>query len=528
MRGIFNDCLRRLIGLGVAWLGLGLSAAHAVRIRTFSRNQERLRRLYRITPDTPILAFGPEAEQLITEAARRATGPARFALTSGSTERPKRVVYTKGRLRAVRLAFVDAFARCCRSLRVRRASLYVFGPLGADDSLTSLLLEERDGLPPYLSTLQAPYRVQGHPALRALASVYGAAAVRLWVLAIANPGVLYSTNPSTLSSFLDELAADWPRNSELVRRFYREPEAFDPKVRAIARRLDSRGAGERLARIAASAGPLPLWLCAPAAEAYVCWTGGYVKPFLERLAAHLPATRYRLVPMYSMSTETQETVSHFDGDGVSFLPLASRVLYEFVEEGAEDRPENLLPAGRLRAGRTYSLVASDAYGLRRYQTGDLFLCRRFVRGLPDLAFVRRRDLEYSFTGEKLTAVQVGAVLRKLREDLSAHGAGRFLTCVPSHPPGEPVPHYKLVLVEGAGAWREVSGEQLAARCDELLGEANCEYRHKRSSGRLGPVRFVRASPGDFARRLCGPDKADGWEAQFKFLPLYRSTWESFD
>jgi len=522
--GLVNDCLRWLIGLSVRRLGLVLSAAHRFRIARFRQGQRRLRRRYRIEADTPVLTFGPALERLVEEAAARAGGGAVFASTSGSTDRPKRLLYTRGRLRAVKLAFVDSFARCCHAYGVRRTSLYVFSALDRDDSLTSLLLEG-DGLPPYLHTLQAPYRVHADPALRELAESYGAAAVRLWVLAIADPGVLYSTNPSTLSTFLDELAEDWPRCSELVRRFCREPEAFGRRVHKVARRLASRGSARRLRLIAESERALPPRLFAPSVRAYVCWTGGYVKPFLERLAEHLPPERYRLVPMYSMSTETIETVSHFRAGEVAFLPLARGVLYEFAEEGAEDRPENLLTAEALKAGKAYTLVVSDPYGLRRYQTGDLFLCRGFVRGLPDLAFLRRRDLEYSFTGEKLTAEQAGAAFNRLRAEYTQLAAGSFLTCVPSRPAGESVPHYKLVCVGPSGAWASERGEELAARFDELLGEFNREYKAKRASGRLGPVRFERATPADFARRLRPAAGGEGWEAQFKFLPLYRRTWE---
>lgn len=527
MRGLLNDCLRTLIGFAIRRLGLALSAAQRIRIGNFSRNQRRLRRRYAVTPDTPVLPFGAEIEQLINDAAKRAGRGARFASTSGSTGRPKRILYTRRRLRSVRLAFVDAFARCARSLRLRRTSLYVFSPLGEDDSLTSMLLAER-GLPAYLSTLQAPYRVQRHPAVRSLAADYGAAAVRLWVLALANPGVIYSTNPSTLSTFLDRVASDWRRSSALVRRFRREPDVFDPAVRVIARRIESRDSAQRLARIAASDLPLPLSVCAPAVGAYVCWTGGYVKPFLDRLAQHLPPARYRLVPMYSMSTETIETVSHYGEGAVSFLPLAGGVLYEFIEEGADNKPESLLTADRLREGGNYSMVVSDAFGLRRYQTDDLFLCRGFVRGLPDLAFARRRGLEYSFTGEKLTAGQAAAVFRRLRAEHPSVGDDSFLTLVPSLPAGDHVPHYKLVLIGGACPASETPGERLAARCDELLCETNREYETKRSGGRLGRIRFVRTSPAELAGRLGVSARGAGWEAQFKFLPLYRSTWESGD
>ena len=47
--------------------------------------------------------------------------------------------------------------------------------------------------------------------------------------------------------------------------------------------------------------------------------------------------------------------------------------------------------------------------------------------------MRRRDLEYSFTGEKLTSEQVMTVFQRLRAEYPQLGADRFLTCVPSHP-----------------------------------------------------------------------------------------------
>ena len=222
MRGLINDCLRRLIALGIEWLGLVLTVVQRVQASIFFWNQKRLTRRYGITSDTPILTFGPELELLIERAAARADKSARFAWTSGSTAKPKRILYTKRRLRKVKLAYVDFFARCCWSLSIKRTSLYLFSALHKDDSLTSMLLEET-GLPRYVSSLQAPYRVHCHPAIQSLVSDYGATAVRLWILAIANPGILYSTNPSTLSTFLDELATEWQRNARLIQRLAAEP-----------------------------------------------------------------------------------------------------------------------------------------------------------------------------------------------------------------------------------------------------------------------------------------------------------------
>ncbi len=509
MTGFVNDTLRFFIARVIILLGVLLDLRQRIRIRRFRTNQKRLRREYRLHDDTPVVSYGPRIVESINHAAAHAGPDAKFALTSGSTGEPKKILYTKHRLRTLKLTFSDMFARAVRAYGLKRTSLYVFSSFSHDASLTSMLLNEVK-LPSYLSTLQAPYRVQQHPAMRALANEYGTAAVRLWILTIANPGVLYATNPSTISTFFDELKQDWPTHSRLVRDWHTQPDKFDRTVRKIAQRLNSSNSHARLRLVATSNNPVPLEHFAPAVRAYICWTGGYVTPFLDRLSSHLPQTRYRLIPMYSMSTETVETETVFRNGDAYFLPLAAGVVYEFNEV-------DLLTPGEVKPGETYEMVVSDAYGLRRYQTGDLFQCRRMLDGLPDLAFIRRGALEYSFIGEKVTAEQLNAVFDQLRAQYSETLAGAFLTCVPSLPDNER-PHYKLVLIRDSG-----TDLNPTTQCDQLLCDLNCEYKNKRATGVLGPIDFIQTTTADFAARF-----ADTWETQFKFLPLYQRTWESFE
>ena len=498
MRALLNDYLRYLIGWTIKFLGLFGSGAQLLEIISFRRNQKRLKRKYGIRYDTPVLSYGPQVENLIRNAAHVHGSNARFATTSGSTGKPKEILYTPRRLFAQKLIFSDMFARVCFACRIARTSLYVFSSFETDTSLTSLLLDERT-LPNYLSTLQAPYRVQHHPAIRSLVSKDSATAVRLWLLTVSNPGVLYSTNPSTLSTFLDELTRDWLQSSRLIKDWCNDPSSFTPAVHEIFHRLKSRGCGKRLKQIALSDGPMSLASCAPAVKTYICWTGGYVQPFLDRLAKHLPAPRYTLIPMYSMSTETIETLPHFGDHDTAFLPLAPGVVYEFIDD-----TRTLLDADQLQPGQLYEMVISDAYGLKRYRTDDLFRCERKIHNLPDLTFVRRRTLEYSFTGEKLTGEQLSAVFEQLRVMYPALLKDRFLTCVPSQPP-----HYTLLLIGDLRSGDDV----IAATCDALLCEINCEYRTKRASGRLGPIEAVNIKLNEFVQT--NPT----WETQFKFLPL---------
>ena len=519
MRGTFNDFLRAAIGHVILTAGFLLNGLLKLRLRSYARNQLRLKRKYQLTSDTPVLPYGPQLEKSVQAIAAKARRSPKFAFTSGSSGRPKRILYTKRRLRMLKFTYNDMFARACRAFGIKRTSLYVFSSLQPDDSLTSLLLDE-DGLPRYLATLQAPYRVQRHPAILALVDKYGAAAVRLWILTISNPGVLYSTNPSTISTFFDQLANRWRETSQLIRDWCNNPRLFNADVHKIARRIDSRGSKERLRLIANSDTPVPLKTWAPALEAYICWTGGYVKPFLDRLANYLPATRYQHVPMCSMSTETLETLSYFRNGEVLFVPVAAGVVHEFTEEN--DGREHLFTPAELEVGKTYAMIVSDPYGLRRYQTNDLFLCRRKINGLPDLVFLRRRGLAYSFTGEKLTAEQLSIVFEQLRRQYPQPLANRYLTCVPSQP-SHALPHYKVLLIGDCSVCSSVSHDLLATRCDELLASVNGEYKSKRASGRLGPIEFLQTTVEDFARRVA---RHGTWESQFKFLPLFAHLWET--
>ena len=518
MRAGVNDFLRSIIGLGIYVFGLVATGLMRLRMLCYRRNQRRLKRKYGITRDTSVLSYGPQVVQAIATKKHKMAASnilCFFAATSGSTGEAKQILYTKLRLRALKFTFSEMFASACYAFSIKRTSLYVFNSFERDASLTSLLLDEHN-LPSYTSTLQAPYRVQHSPTIRALAAKYGSAAVRLWILTISNPGVLYSTNPSTISTFLGELERDWHRSSKLIRDWYTAAASFTPEVHKIARRLESYGCNERVKQIATSDAPLPLSSCAPAVETYICWTGGYVKPFLDRLEKQLPSSRYKLIPMYSMSTETIETLPYFRGD--AFFPIAAGVVYEFTGEKTPNHAESLLNADQLEPGKLYAMVVSDAYGLQRYQTDDLFLCRRKINGLPDLAFVRRRNLEYSFTGEKLTAEQLTIVFDQLRALYPSLLADRFLTCVPAQS-SDAVPHYELLLVGDQHGSPDSIHDLIAGRCDELLGEINCEYRSKRSSGRLGPIQCTHADIRDFAETF---SNNSAWETQFKFLPLLRN------
>jgi GH3 auxin-responsive promoter. len=226
-----------------------------------------------------------------------------------------------------------------------------------------------------------------------------------------------------------------------------------------------------------------------------------------------------------MSTETVETVPARIGKRYVYLPLASGVFYEFIECGNPDLVSNLKLPGELRIGHRYTMVVSDAYGLRRYQTEDVFECVDFVKGLPDLRFVHRRNLSYSFTGEKLTAEQLRLAYEQAAEQFETFGSNSFLTCFPSFPEGASIPRYRLVIV-GLSFEQSLHTSEIAAFVEARLMEINSEYEAKVRSGRLGHMSAEVVGVGEFITNVVNGGGA--WLSQFKFLPLYPRLWESLN
>jgi hypothetical protein len=344
------------------------------------------------------------------------------------------------------------------------------------------------------------------------------------VLAIANPGVIYCTNPSTLSTYLDALESDWKQSSALVRAWVEDPGQFSPQIRKIARRLSSRGDSRRLATISAAESGLGLLEIAPAVALFSCWDGGYVQPFLKRIRERLPAEQVRHLPMYSMSTEVIETLPVFQKDTPAFLPLAKGVRYEFLPVGCPDEPRFLKEAWAVNSGEEVLMVVSDAYGLRRYQTEDVFCCKGLVQGLPDLHFVRRRGLAWSFTGEKITGSQLERVFSQMRRETLGLAALDWMALAPTQPGGDKLPGYVLLLVGS----KVENPSEIATNFDAVLSTLNGEFADKCASGRLAPTRVHSLSVGDYVRRVGGQRHQASWEAQFKFLPLICKIWEDME
>ncbi|MCO4743731.1 MAG: GH3 auxin-responsive promoter family protein [Proteobacteria bacterium] len=509
-RAVLSPLIRGVGGLLSVQVSRGLSG-HAA-------EQERLRTLYGVTPDVPIRGYDDELR-----ARARAIPNARLVRTSGSTNEPKEIAFTKGRLRSTKLAFAGATFRTAYALGTRRPILFALASLAHDDSFTAMMVT---GRPSWFDLWVTPHRALTMPVFAPLSERYGVHALRLWAMVLSNPGWLYSTNPSTQAAYFHALAEDWDTHTAFLRDYMADPSQFASEIRWAASRIEEPGWQERARRVLDSEvalGPEE-WMDV---EVFLCWDGGNTRPFLNQVREWLPSARF--VPMFSMSTETLETLSVYDGQEVHFPPIAPGVLCEFLPEDAEDLPENLLRSTELEVGKYYALVASDAYGLLRYQTEDVFLCKAIWRGLPDLRFARRRGLTWSYTGEKLTGAQVEMAYERLAEHFPMLARVQATT-VPSQPEGAHLPGYRLLFAVPGGQPPDdaPSLDELATAYDKALGDINDEYASKRKSTRLSDPVAEWVDYDGLARALRNKDdegSARGWDSQFKLLPLLRRPYE---
>ena len=210
-----NDALRRLIDRLIAVTSGVLHGAVLIRIRTFRFHQARLRRKLQIVPSTPVRGYDEETIQNIERSARMHTT---YVQTSGSTREPKRIAYDSGRLRSTLLVFLSAICRILTFEMRKNRTFFAMAPIRSDGSLTALMLKRRI-VPEYLCGLQAPHCIQDDPAIQKAANQYGDAAIWLWLLTIANPGLIYATNPSTIATFLNGLSSDWTVISRFTRDY---------------------------------------------------------------------------------------------------------------------------------------------------------------------------------------------------------------------------------------------------------------------------------------------------------------------
>ena len=209
------------------------------------------------------------------------------------------------------------------------------------------------------------------------------------------------------------------------------------------------------------------------------WKGGTLGLYLHEIPRYWGDAPIRDIGL--IASEGRFSIP-LQTDGSAGVLEATSTFYEFVPEEAIDSadPAALL-AHEVEVGGRYFLIPTTAGGLFRYNIGDLIRVTGRMGPAPVIEFLNKGTHVASLTGEKITEFQVATAVNELVARLGLD-VRNYCLC----PTWADVPHYSL-LVEECDAPAD-RAEEFACAVDSGLQELNMEYKTKRTSGRLAPVR----------------------------------------
>ncbi len=238
------------------------------------------------------------------------------------------------------------------------------------------------------------------------------------------------------------------------------------------------------------------------------WMGGTMKAYLRGYPEFFGETPVRDVGL--IASEGRMTIPIEDGTPAGLLDVRHHY-FEFIPEDQADRDEpETVEATELIEGRNYFIVMTTAGGLYRYNISDLVRCVGYHGSTPLIEFLNKGSHYSSLTGEKLSEHQVIAAVQAVQRDVGFRLKSYLLLPCWSDPP------YYSLLVEDDDLVGNEAVERLAGAVEHELRSQNGEYANRRETHRLGPVQIVRIPPGSWAelqkRRLA---KSGGKLEQYK-------------
>lgn len=489
----------------------------AIRLARYVRDQKGLGRRYGVEGHQPESYTDSTRERILKHAATFHERK-EFAWTSGTTHQPKQILYPRRRILALQQLYVVQAILAYSDAGLGRPAFYLLSNMAPDRSVSGLLA--REPLPWWLARYILCDSVVYEPAVARLVDRYPQDALHLTLLMLSTPVLIAMANPSSLYVIIERAQQEWDRIRAQVQDILAEDGLSEFRKR-MGRAIIYREARVRERLDSPKCPPVKALL--PELKMVYCWQGGYVQPFLDNLQQRLGDLQAIFRPMFSMSTETVAYLIYPRISTSAGLPIYPGVCYEFMEVADATSVRRLLRPWELQVGQQYLMVVSDAYGLRRYQTNDVFECVDMRRQTPLLRFLRREGLSYSFTGEKVTDQQLLEVYETVQEIAKLPGA--VFVCFPKLNKGK-VPGYVFVHVVDAEAIpsNTVSSEGF----DEALMRVNEEYASKRKSGRLAQPETVICRYEELVAKLTRSDPRYRMSspAQFKLLPLYQTAWET--
>jgi len=244
-----------------------------------------------------------------------------------------------------------------------------------------------------------------------------------------------------------------------------------------------------LERIAAETGrllPKDYW---PNLEFLSNWMGGTMRAYLRGYPEYFGDTPVRDVGL--IASEGRMTIPVDDGTPAGLLDIRHHY-FEFIPEDQADRDEpEAVEATDLIEGRNYFIVLTTAGGLYRYNISDLIRCVGYHGNTPLIEFLNKGAHYSSLTGEKLSEHQAITAVEAAQRAAGLHVKSYLLV-----PTWDDPPYYSL-LIEEDDLRTDGAADRLAAAVEHQLRHQNVEYVCKRDTRRLGPVRVIGIPEGSW-------------------------------
>ncbi|MCV9877502.1 GH3 auxin-responsive promoter family protein [Brenneria izbisi] len=409
----------------------------------------------------------------------------RWLKTSGTTGNSKKIPYTlnwltRYRIPAMKAMWATYLKHCPEMLDnpysvldmqtvKEEPSEYINGIPYQSISNRHPRLDAGDWCPPWLD---APWFTADMPQIHEEKMYYRARYL------VGRPLHFISTiNPSTLISMRDIMHNQRNRLIEDVRNGTLNGEEKFEKAPLLADQLDVILSEPNFSFV-------DIW---PNLQLFSCWASASARLYKSRLNQLLPGVKQ--IPFMTCGTEGVVTIPI--DDSLASQPLAiNQAFYEFIPSYVNldemlDNNEDVetLLFNELEEGKEYHLIMSQANGLCRMSTGDIFRVEGYIGQVPRLNFVARAGIYHSFTGEKLTENHITEALASFakQNDLEL---GLYM-CGPKW---KEIPGYVLLLDAPLDLLK--TSDELSEHLDKALQEVNIEYASKRESNRLDRIEVI--------------------------------------
>lgn len=323
----------------------------------------------------------------------------------------------------------------------------------------------------------------------------------------------YTLNPSTivvLLKRLDKFAAALIK--DIASGSFTPPQPVDPQlVKAMAPflRKDPERA-KQLEKLFTQGKFTPdrIW---PMLQVVCCWTRASAAFYIKDFPSYFGS-----VPITDISYGASEGRGSISmGDGRQLLSIRSH-FYEFIPEEQIDKPApDVLLADQLEEGKNYYILFTSSAGLYRYHINDVIKVVGFHHSCPLIEFQYKGGNVSSFTGEKLTELQITDAMRAALKSTGLQC--RYFTVLPEFRPN---PHYRLLFEsDNPAGCSEKELELLLHKFEEELSRINIEYKTKRESQRLDPVEGAQLEFGAYEQLRKQMSQAGVADAQIKLSHL---------